>query len=96
MLIEIQKQVTETVELNTPCYYKSFLGYYFINETGAFVAVKKNMVYVWDQSYGHTYNQAIEEILRESELCDRSEFMNAYNGAMQNLQSAVDSVAINS
>ena len=96
MLLTVKKQIEETVELNIPACYKSFLGYYFINESGALVAVKKNMVYVWDQSYGHMYTEAISEILRDGEPCERSEFDNAFNGAMQNFQSAVNGVEINS
>jgi hypothetical protein len=96
MLIEIKKQVTETMEVKTPCFYKSFLGYYFINENGVLVAVKKHMIYVWDQSYGNIYTQAIEEILRDGEPCERSEFEAAYNGALLYFQAAVDGVVVNS
>jgi hypothetical protein len=94
MLLTVKKQIEETVELNTPACYKSFLGYYFINESGTLVAVKKNMVYVWGQEYGYMYTEAIAEILRDGESCERSEFDNAYNGAIQNIQSAINAVVI--
>lgn len=96
MLLTVKKQVEESVEIKTPSCYKSFLGYYFINENGVLIAVKKSMVYVWDQSFGHIYNEAIEEVLRVGESCERTEFDTAYNSAMQNIQSAVDGIEINS
>lgn len=96
MLLTVKKQIEESVEIKTPSCYKSFLGYYFINEHGVLVAVKKSMVYVWDQSFGHIYTEAIGEILRDGEPCNRSEFDNAYSAAMQNIQSTVDGVVINS
>lgn len=96
MLLTVKKQIEETVELKTPAYYKNIFGHYFISENGAMVAVKKHMVFVWDQSYGHVYAEAIEEMLRVGELCDRAEFDAAYSAAMQKIQSVVDGVEINS
>lgn len=96
MLLTVQKQVVETMEVKTPAYYKSIYGHYYINDDGVLIAAKKAMVYMWDQTYGKVYTDAIAEILRESQPCERSEFDAAYAETLQRIQAAVDGVEINS
>lgn len=95
MQLTVKKQVSETVELKTPAYYKDICGHHFINEAEQLITVRDRLVTIWEPTQSH-YQSNIVEILNEGKPCDRAEFDAAYNAAMQKIQSAFDGVVINS
>lgn len=92
MLLTVKKQIEETMEVKTPAYYKDMFGHVFINEDGRLIVVKKNMVYAWDSSYGTSYTQEIERVLRDCEPCEKEEFDKIYSEAIAGFDIAAGAV----
>ncbi len=92
MLLTVKKQIEDTMEVNTPCYYKDNTGHYFINESGQLIVARQTMTYMWDSSYGHIYNEEIERVIRECTPCEKQEFDKKYSEVKLTLDIAAGAV----
>lgn len=93
MLLTVKKQVEETLEVKTPCYYKYDLlqKHYFI--TGdQIIVVSCKMIYVWGPDMGKAYTDEIMYALDNGQECSKEEFDKAYAAALQKFEAAVDVV----
>jgi hypothetical protein len=89
MQIKVQKQVEETVEVKTPCYYKTMVGYQHINERGQIVTVYTSMIAISEPSKDRHYTDDIQRMLKHGQSCEKEEFEYAYNQALINFNKAV-------
>lgn len=99
MLLKVKKQIEETVEVKTPCYYKDYLGnLHYINEEGQLVTVRNKMINMWEPISGGAYTEEIETLLsREAKPCTKEEFDKAYQQTMDRFKTAVgDAEEVNS
>jgi uncharacterized protein (DUF427 family) len=96
MLLKVKKQIEETLEVKTPCYYKGLTGYYHINEAGQFIQVGDRMICQWSPTDGHHHTEQIERMLQYAKPCTKEEFDKAYAETMDRFNAAVGSVVINS
>jgi hypothetical protein len=97
MLLTVKKQVEETLEVKTPCYYKSISGgINYINESGQLVSISSRMISIWDQKDGGYYNDEIVRLVNTGKPCEKEEFEAAYNKAMAEMNAAVGLVEVNS
>jgi hypothetical protein len=93
MLIEVQKKVTETVELKTPAYYRDYIdNLHYINESGQIITVRRKMINMWSAEDGNAYNEQIDDILQRSTPCTKEEFHKAYAKVSAKLALAADAV----
>jgi hypothetical protein len=89
MLLTVKKQVEETVEFETPVYYKDWIGnFHHINETGQLTTVRQKMINMWEPEHTTHYTEAIEEILRRGEPCTKEEFEKAYLDVLKKFENA--------
>jgi len=88
MLLTVKKQVEETLEIKTPCYYKSPTGYHHINDYGDLIQASERMINMWSPSDGKYLNEAIQQMLNYSKPCTKEEFDKAYAEAMAKMNAA--------
>lgn len=91
MTITVQKQVEETLEVETPCYYKTLVGYQHINEKGQIVTVYTSMVAVNEPSKDKHYTDDVQRMIKQGHPCKKEEFEKAYADAIENFDIAVSS-----
>lgn len=89
MQITVQKQVEETLEVKTPCYYKTVVGYQHINDKGQLVTVYASMVAISEPSKDRHYTDDIQRMLQHGKSCEKEEFEYAYNDAMARFGNAI-------
>lgn len=90
MTITVQKQVEETLEVKTPCYYKGLTGYHFINQAGQLITVSDRMITLWEAKDGKYRNEDIERIVRTGQPCSKEAFDLKYAEALAKLEAAVE------
>lgn len=88
MQITIQKQVEETLEVKTPCYYKVVSGYQHINERGQIVTVYSSMIALSEPSKDRYYTDDVRRMLQHGIPCSKEAFEKAYTEAMARLGNA--------
>jgi uncharacterized protein (DUF427 family) len=96
MLLTVKKQIEETLEVKTPCYYKGLTGYYHINEAGEFTQVSDRMICQWYPTDGHHHTEQVERMLHYSKPCTKEEFDKAYAETLAKFSTAVGLVEVNS
>lgn len=96
MLLTVNKQIEETLEVKTPCYYKSLSGYHHINESGQLITVRDRIIFMWEPSQGRFYTEEVEKMVRDGESCTRQEFEKAYAEVAEKLGMAAGLVTVNS
>lgn len=96
MLLTVKKQIEETLEVKTPCYYRSLTGIHYINEGGQLVSVSMRMVSIWSPADGKYYNDDVERLVRDGKPCTKEEFEKKYNEAMAEMNAAVGLMEVNS
>ena len=92
MLLTVKKQIEETVEVKTPCYYKGLTGYTYINEAGEVICVMDRMINMWSVSDGKHRDGEIERMLSNSKPCEKSEYDKKYAEVMAKLNIASGAV----
>lgn len=92
MLITVQKQVEETLEFQTPCYYKTISGYQHVNEKGQIITVYTRMISIWEPSEGKHYVNDIQSMLQHGKPCTKEEFEKAYTETIMSFQKAASVV----
>lgn len=93
MLIEVNKQVTETVEMQLPAFFKSKYGTQKIAFTTdeKILVVHSTSISVWVKEDGSYYKTLIVEALSASMCpCTVEEFENTYNETMGSITSAYE------
>jgi hypothetical protein len=96
MLLTVKKQIEETLEVKTPCYYRGLTGFSHINEAGEFTQVSSRMINMWMPSDGKYHADQIENMLTYSKPCTKEEFDTAFVEAMDKMKVAVGLVEVNS
>lgn len=96
MLLTVKKQIEETLEVKTPCYYKSLLGFTHLNAVGQLIAIRDRMIFMWEPSQGTYYTEDIERMIRDGVVCTKEEFEKAYAEVAEKLGSAAGLVTVNS
>lgn len=96
MLITVNKQVEETLEVNTPCYYRSLTGHHYINEQGVLTTVSDRMISLWAPQDGKYYHEDVKRIVESAKPSTKCEFEKAYMDVVEKFESAIGMVAINS
>lgn len=77
MIIEIKKEITETVQVEHPCYYKRTLlsdTYCHINEAGVLIEVRPTQITIWHPKDGKYFNEHVQEMVEKGTVCTREEF----------------------
>lgn len=83
MLLKIKRQIeeTETIELQTPAYFKDGNEFWKIADENNFIKVLgKRMITAWDTT-GYCFTNDLQEIVKH-ESATEAEFMNAFNAVM--------------
>lgn len=97
MLIEVKKQVSETVEFKTPCYFKeNFGGYCYINDIGDLIKVHNSSIILWDQSDSEYYREAVQRATKDCAFVTKEEFEKEYIKTVAKLNIVAGAVEINS
>jgi hypothetical protein len=93
MEITVKKQVEETLQVETPAYYKDFIGNHCqINEEGVMTVVRKTIICLWHPSHGSSYSSELSQVIGEGRPCAREDFQTAYRATLERIQAAVDGV----
>lgn len=95
MLLTVKKQTEETLEVKTPCYYKTVTGYHFITETGL-VSAGSRMISMWGRNDGKYFNEEVERIVNNGKPCNKEEYEKAYAKILNEMNLAVGLAEINS
>jgi hypothetical protein len=83
MLIEIKKEVIETIELKVPGYYKDNYVFHFINEAGVITSVREKMIsHVLPDTF--YYQKDLSE-LSQKEPSTKEEFEKAWDATLDRL-----------
>jgi hypothetical protein len=80
MQVEIKKQVTTKIDVQIPCYFKTYLGkFYHITQSGVLITVQPfSQITAWHPKDSLFFGDNVEEMLRSGTKCDPVEFENAY------------------
>lgn len=92
MLITVQKQVSETLEVKTPCYYKTIVGYQHINAKGQIITVYSKMIALTEPSEDKYYTSDVQNLMQHGKPCAKDEFDKAYAEAKAFFDIAVEAV----
>ena len=88
MTITFQKQVEETLEVKTPCYYKTVVGYQHINDKGQIVTVYTSMIAISEPSKDKHYADDIQRMLNHGKPCEKEEFEKEFNKVISGFANA--------
>ncbi len=75
MLLEFEKKVIETLEIESPSWYKNGYDYYFIGEDKV-ILVRMNQITMWELS-NRFFNDHVAEAVKGDNISE-SEFMDKY------------------
>jgi hypothetical protein len=96
MLLTVKKQIEETLEVKTPCYYKTITGFHYINEAGQVVSVNSRMISMWHADDGKWRNDDIQRLVNDGQSCEKEEFEKAYIEASTSMNAAIGLTTVNS
>lgn len=88
MTITVQKQVEETVEFKTPCYYKTMVGYQHVNDKGQIITVYTSMIAISEPSKDRHYADEFQRMLNHGKPCEKEEFEKEFNKVISGFANA--------